>query len=400
MIVEKYMDSVEGCLDWVCSQMLTFNNGFNGIYERIRIDENIRTNWVRPDCNAEVARVMALYKKLSCKERYGPVFDNITGWLLRTQENDELSAWYGGFTFFLTDGYIRHEHPFGTLGGTTLFQNDNGKTLICLIELYRITGDRCFLESAERLANFWAGIQRPNGTFVRKDGRVAHFPKGPCFVQWLAVGLIMCWKETGNKIFRSASYRSFEYLLENLLDSGRMKTSYELEATEDWRPVSSEAAIALYAFSKIYEETGDARFIPAIEKTGKFLLSLQHERGGILNCSDYCDDIGISLQNNKKLCDLVYTQGYALMALAFAWKATGDEKYHAAAIKLADFLVGIQCRDESPLWDGAWRGSFNVETWKWDGRANQNNPVDEGGMYSVYTGWCAAPVLYGLLLLS
>ena len=400
MIKEKYLNSVESCLNWISSQMLTFNNGFNGIYERIRIDENIRTNMVRPDCNAEVARVMALYRQLSGNEAHELIFNNITEWLLRTQDNDELSAWYGGFTFFLADGYLKQEHPAGTLGATTLFQNDNGKTLVCLIELYRTTGDKRFLTSAEKLANFWVGIQRPDGTFFRKDGRVANFPKGPCFVQWLAVGLIMCYKEMGNEIFKSAAYKAFEYLLENIMSSGRMKTSYELEATEDWRPVSSEAAIALYTFSKMYEETGDEKFLAAIDKTGEFLISLQHERGGILNCNDACADTSISLQNNKKLCDLVYTQGYALMALVFAWRSTGDEKYHAAAIKLADFLVEIQCKDESPLWDGAWRGSFNVETWEWDGRANQNNPVDEGGMYSVYTGWCAAPVLYGLLLLA
>ena len=62
--------------------------------------------------------------------------------------------------------------------------------------------------------------------------------------------------------------------------------------------------------------------------------------------------------------------------------------------------MNIQCRGESPLWDGAWRGSYDVEKECWAGRADQNNPIDEGGMYSVYTGWCNAPNMYGLLQLE
>jgi hypothetical protein len=88
------------------------------------------------------------------------------------------------------------------------------------------------------------------------------------------------------------------------------------------------------------------------------------------------------------------------MALISAWKATGNESYLEASKKLADFLTGIQCSNESPLWDGAWRGSYNLNTRQWEGRADQNNPADEGGEFSVYTGWCAAPIMYGLLMLT
>ncbi len=88
------------------------------------------------------------------------------------------------------------------------------------------------------------------------------------------------------------------------------------------------------------------------------------------------------------------------MALIEVYKACGDEKYLKAAKKLGRFFIDIQCSAESPLWDGAWRGSYNVITGKWDGRADQNNPIDEGGMYSVYTGWCNTTIMNGLLYLA
>ena len=88
------------------------------------------------------------------------------------------------------------------------------------------------------------------------------------------------------------------------------------------------------------------------------------------------------------------------MGLNEAYSLTGDIKYLDGAVGLADFLVSVQCDGESPLWDGAWRGAYNPENNRWEGRANQNNDIDEGGMYSVYTGWCCSNIMDGLLGVS
>lgn len=386
------IESTIKCLDWIERQMLTYNYGSWGIYERIRIDKNLRVNWVRPDCNAEIARVLSELQNTTKEGRYSKLQNNITEWLLKAQDTNELSAWYGSFPFYYTDGntMLPADNP-------AIFQNDNGKVLMSLVELYRATGNEIFLNRALILANYWIQIQRPEGFFYWNDGgKTQAAYKGPCFVLWLAAGLIMCYKATGNEKYKNSAYLAYDYVLGLQLDNGRILTSYEIEKIEDWRPASSEAAIALYTFSKAYNEVRDERFLDPIKKVGKYLLSLQDECGGIVNCDN--DSIIASLQNNSKLCDLVYTQGFALMGLAEAAKATGESIYLSGASDLAEFLIKIQCKDESKLWDGAWRGSYNISTHQWDGRADQNNPIDEGGMYSVYTGWCAATIMYGLLL--
>lgn len=130
-------------------------------------------------------------------------------------------------------------------------------------------------------------------------------------------------------------------------------------------------------------------------RIGAFLLRLQHANGAIRNADDSCRHA--SLQTEPDLTDLVYTDGYALLALQEAYQATGEPRFREAADRLADFLVRVQCRGESPRWDGGWRGAYDVNTLEPRGRADQENPLDEGGMYSVYTGWCAAPITYGLL---
>ena len=397
---ESYIKSIEKCLEWINSRMLTFNGGYNGIYERIRIDLNNRTNWSRPDCNAELARVIYLYNKITGDEKYNNLFNNIIEWLKRVQDNDPLSIWKGSFPFYLIDGYI-NDPPIGD----TVYQNDNGKILIVLTQLYSYTNNSVYIDMAKGLADYWVSLQQEDGTFARidsktfisKDAKTLCYPKGPCFVLWLAAGLLLAYKATGDDRYLNSAIKALRYIEQYQLENGRFRTSYELMEAEDWRPVSSETSIALFAFSIAYKITGDERYLYILKKAGDFVLSLQHSCVGILNCDDSC--LEASLQNNKSLCDLVYTQGFALMGLIEAFKATGDEAYLESAKKLADFLVEIQCNNESPLWDGAWRGSFNVETWKWDGRANQNNPIDEGGMYSVYTGWCATTIMYGLLML-
>jgi len=389
---EGIIESTIKCLDWIEKQMLTYNYGSWGIYERIRIDKNLRVNWVRPDCNAEVARVLSELRTVTKEDRYNKLFNNITEWLFKAQDNNELSAWYGSFPFYYTDGntMLPADNP-------AIFQNDNGKVLMSLIELYRATNNETFLNRAIKLANYWIQIQRPEGYFYWNDGgKTQAAYKGPCFVLWLAAGLIMCYTATGNVKYKKSAYLAYDYVLRLQLDNGRILTSYEIEKIEDWRPASSEAAIALYTFSKAYNEVHDSKFLDPIKKSGKYLLSLQDKCGGILNCDD--GSMMASLQNDKNLCDLVYTQGFALMGLSEAAKATGESIFTSGACNLARFLIKIQCNGESDLWDGAWRGSFNITTWKWDGRADQNNPIDEGGMYSVYTGWCAATIMYGLLL--
>ena len=178
-----------------------------------------------------------------------------------------------------------------------------------------------------------------------------------------------------------------------------MITSYELDKTEDWRPASSESAIALYVFSLAYRETGDTSYKEAAQKVASYVLKLQDEGGAIVNCLPGEVGKGSDLQTTPELCDMVYTQGFALMALTEAARAFEEDRFRGAAEKLADFLVSVQCTDEEPVLDGSWRGSYNVKTKEWDGRSNQNNPIDEGGKYSAYTGWCTIPIMQGLAML-
>lgn len=386
-------ESVERCLHWMETQMLTFNRGSCGVYERIRINIGQRVCWTRPDCTSEMARVLLLNRRLNADEGRTDIYENFIRWLMRVQDTDELSVWYGSFPFYLFDGWIEDAT------GNARYQNDNAKVLICLLDMYEETKDPRLLESARRLADYWAGMQLPEGPYFRRDrGVTQSLYKGPCFVFWLAAGLSQLGALTGEETYRDSARKALAYLLPLQKENGRFTTTYEIHKSEDWRPVSSESAIALFCLSRMLRYDPSEEIRTALERVLSFLLTLQDESGAIVNCSP--DSLGASLQEDADLCDLVYTEGFALMGFAEAYRVLEDPRSLEAAKKLAGFLMRIQCQGESPLWDGAWRGSYDVKKDCWAGRADQNNPIDEGGMYSVYTGWCNAPNMYGLLLLE
>jgi hypothetical protein len=392
--MNSYMPAIEKAINWINKQMLTFDNGYYGIYERIRIDKHIRTNWSRPDCNAEYLRVLHACDELSGERSYCTIEENILGWLERTQDKEKRSVWKGSMPFYLIDGYIREGKT-----DAVIYQNDNGKVMIALCQCYGITGDERMIKIAESIAEYWMKTQQPDGTFGIIDGKnTQECRKGPCFVQWLVSGLYLLYGITSNKHYLQSAEKGMAYLITLIHPSGRSYTSYEIIKMEDWRPVSSETAIMLYAMNAACQVTKKPLYLQKLQLIGEYLLALQHENGAIINCKEDCKDA--SLQNNSDLCDLVYTQGFALQAFIHSHEVTKEKKYIDAAWRLGDFLAGIQCSGESELWDGGWRGSYNVATKEWDGRANQNNLIDEGGMYSVYTGWCCTNIVYGLELLE
>ena len=79
--------------------MCSYNKASWGIYERIRIDQNQRVCWTRPDCNAEFLHVLEVDKKLN-NDNNDEYFNNVYNWLLNKQNGAETGEDQGSFYFF------------------------------------------------------------------------------------------------------------------------------------------------------------------------------------------------------------------------------------------------------------------------------------------------------------
>jgi hypothetical protein len=358
-------------------------DGSRGIWERIKIDLNQVVDRVRPDCTAEAWHAFRHAAGLGGRADAGHVADRLLRYLLSRQRPD------GAFAF-----YERTDSTSGWQTDTSdsLYPNDNGKTLEMLTYAHRDNPLVVPVDRLARLADFLVGRQDGDGRFLREDGSFA----GPCYVTWPVIGLARAFSLTQDGRHRAAALLGVRWLAAQQGDDGRLRTSFELTGAEAWRPASSETAEALRAFAltqRLLGEDLNAQIVGAAD----FLRRLTTPDGAIRNCDRTCLDA--ALQNDPSLTDLVYTDGYALHAWLDAWRATGDRPHLDAATSLAAFLLSIQTRDGSVAWDGAWRGSYDVDRAQWRGRADQRNAIDEGGAYSVYTGWCNATITNGLIRL-
>ena len=371
--------AVQSATAWMRDRMMANPDGSLGIWERVIIDAERTQHWVRSDCVGETAQLMGCLPG----DDAAAVSRNLVKYLLSTQYPS------GAFPFFRRIVPEGETSP-GSEPGEGVWPNDNGKVLEILAEWAdRAPGDGVGT-AAERLGDYFVTNQTDAGWWRLND---VDYP-GSCFVVWPLTGLCRLWARTGTERYRASALKALNYLRSLQLPNGRFRTSYEINSVENWRPVSSESAMALKALSVAQQTLGED-LLEGIARCGEFVLSLASDRGAVRNCD--AGSLDASQQNDPDLTDLVYTDGYALAAFLEAYRATDAQEYRDAAVQLARFLAEIQCWGESPCWDGAWRGSYDLVRGEWRGRANQENPLDEGGMYSAYTGWCAAPIAMGMV---
>lgn len=393
--------TIDRAVQWL-ERMLVAPDGSQGIYERYRINLGRINPWVRPDCCIETARTFYalgrqngqpdLMKKAlalvdfvcSLQRRAGGFFD-------------------GSFPFYRFAPFSADEGDIGDGFGIPnlpehTWPNDNGKITEYLLWFYRQTNEARFLEAGLRALDYLLRAQAHDGAFsLTAQGDNPNF-KAADFVVWGAVALARGSVLTGEARHTLGAAKALSWLRDHQHPSGRMMTGWDTARFEPWRPPSSESAVGLHAFAQGLSVFGESWMHGSLGKLGDTLLRWQHSSGAIRNCDS--EARAAALQNDPDMTDLVYSNGYALIALQEAFAVTHDERFVQAARRLADFLVRVQCSGESPHWDGAWRGSYHLEKQIWHGAADFDNDLEEGGMNAVYTGWCAAPNAYGLFCLQ
>ena len=380
---QQALDSVGRCLDWLERVMLAGDRGSRGVYERVRTDKKEVVRLCRPDVASEYLRLLYDYADLTGDNRFDDVYQNVKNWLLNAQKKR------GYFPFYLNEE--KQNAP-----SKMIYQNDNGKVILNLVYLYQKTGDMALLLSAKKCADFWLKCQLKNGdfyTFIMFSGR--KYSKGPCFLLWMAAGLICLGKVTADKKYTTAGYRAFSCVR---LENGRIKTTFEVSGGEAWRPLSSENFIALLCYALAYMATDDKRFIDAICAIYPFCRSMIDLKSGAIK--NNVDGIKASLNNNENISDFVYTMGYGVNALFKLAEISDFSDALEMAQKVCEFIIKTQCNEDDATVDGAWRGSYDIITAKPKGRCNQQNSLDEGGEFSVYSGWCAIPIAIGLIRLA
>ena len=383
------IESLDLGLAFLSSMEYVEENGI-GLFERWQITGNKKSALVRPDCTAEYGQLLMylvknrLYHGSSIK-----------------QKCVELVRW-------CAHSVTENGCPFGFNvenkdWESDFWVNDNAKILITLIHFLQAFEESPVIihvkSAIQRIANFLLDAREDDGGFkacLTKSGE--WLPPFVTATTWGALALAYIYQYTGDSHYLERLYQSLHWLYTRMHQNGRMTTTYEMYKgqafRENWRPPSSESAEFSILAAHIYEQLKFEESFEHLEKVFSWLSRLQAQNGAVRNCDE--DSRKASEQNNPDLADFVYTNGYALLGSLAACKATSSDKYLFFAKKLGAFLVNTQVREDVP-WKGSWRGSYDVIKEEWAGRAFfGDNPEEEGGMYSVYTGWTTAPILLGL----
>ncbi|MEM1944514.1 MAG: prenyltransferase/squalene oxidase repeat-containing protein [Nitrososphaerota archaeon] len=376
--VSEINECVQLGLGWLTSMTRQIGKDKYAIYERFMINLLQIKKLFRPDCCAEFGLLLSEINEDS--QDLATIREGIKRWLLESIHNNR---YFFGFDeekkVWVNQSWI----------------NDNSKVLIYFIneEEYAV---------AEKIARFLLDAQDVSGGF--KACLVEDREWFPVFVtttNWATYSLLRLYSATKNNVYLEAALKGLDWLINKQKQNGRITTTYELyrgePMRENWRPPSSETAEVILPLVEA-SRLGFNEYRKNLEAALSWLMTLQHESGGIMNCDD--ESINASEECNKYLADLVYTNSYALLSAIEALKVTMRKDLETFVEKLATFLMKIQVR-EDVFWKGGWRGSYDLMEKKWAGRSLLGgNFEEEGGMYSVYTGWSAAVILLGLTKLA
>jgi len=96
--------------------------------------------------------------------------------------------------------------------------------------------------------------------------------------------------------------------------------------------------------------------------------------------------------NGDPVADLLYSNNWLPLGFAYAYMATGDERFYNLWCSVASFIISAQIHSDDKLLDGAWTRAFDMDAGEICGM-----PHDAGwGPYCIESGWTVGEILMGL----
>ncbi|NOX55124.1 MAG: hypothetical protein GXP27_11950 [Planctomycetes bacterium] len=375
-----------------------------GYSSTIRLDGSQPMRYtVRNDCMSEVAMALAFHAAINRDDASARVAGNLLDYiyfrspLARGPRAHPDSPSYGlvGWSLDRLGKYYGDDNAramLGVLATAELLDESrwNDAVARCLLANLRTTGIHGYRKpcvNEERL-------QRLGWKAFWSDDSVWYSPH---YEGWLWACYLWAYDKTGFEPFLDKSKTAIRMLMEAYPD----RWSWVIRSSQIER---ARALLPLAWLIRIEDTPEHRRWLRRVTTD---LLAMQDESGAIretlggatqavLSNAQYgTGEVAIIQQDGDSLCDLLYTNNFALIGLHEAAAVTGDPFYRKAEDKLARFLCRIQIRSKDhPELDGAWYRAFDFRRWEyWASNADW-----EWGAWCVESGW-AAPWIAGTFAL-
>ncbi|MBC7327155.1 cellulase family glycosylhydrolase [bacterium] len=380
---KKYREVLDKNIQWFLkSGVMPKPDGSQGVYNQRCLAwfdggplESLPSPY-RVDCNAKSALAFYLYGELTNNKRYKMIGENILDFMLPHQIIDPKRPSFGGFPWL----YEKIN--------TIYLWDDNTRTALCLLYLYKKTGQIKFLLPALRVIELCRRVSHPDGLITRTAVEPEELDRIGC-----------------------SAYKQFQQGIASDFDLLRWFSAYAVTADEEYKKLA-ETCLRCWKHLSTVRGLPIAYFYTKDENIKEIIINfwrsyLEHpdvKRWGVyrVDAPDFAlafeGDCSITTEADDPLSDQLYQTSFLLLHAWWSYKATGEPVCLEAFHKIGDFLARIQMESNDERIDGAWVRGWDLESWECYGA-----PYDPNyGPYSAYTGWMNSiiDIAYSLYLMN
>ena len=300
------------------------------------------------------------------------------------------------------DGFFRwFDRDANGQGKYYVYATDHGRSMLAAVNLHEVTGERRYLQAAQKAADAFLSWQADDGLvtthFDLRDSvkpAKGHSENPVCYYDNVPA-LFKVASCTGERKYADAALRCARTMAAKF-------PNFDLGSGAFYSANSVYGRFLLIAAAA--QMSTDDDFSGPINGVLDFYARNQHPAGGISEIKIRLvkhDEAGVGIgDGSDHVADLLYCNNFSLAALSLLLKlppqkAKGVDMARARDIycKLRDFICKIQIASPDPRVDGAWMRAYEMDLGEWYGLDR-----DSGwGPYCIETGWTMGTIPAALI---
>lgn len=386
-------DAIERGMNWLRSFLV--DDGCGGIKEGLRhnIDPEGRqaiASTIRTDCSGEAAGAFKMYAKVYGCDHSWTVGKNIEDFIYGPMQVK------GG----LFDGLMRWTET----AWQVCYQDDAARAILPSIYSALFLGDDSAMPSVCRALDFLVRTTAKDGCrtwrtdmpgmteeSVRALGEAEQGNHSAHYNAFYHASLVLAYKQCGKREYLETAQKGLETLMALYPDTVREQSETE------------EMCRLVLPLAALYDVTKEEKHREMLYRVVADLEKHKHPSGGFCEwdtgyraaCSrESAGECSLLTENGDPVADLLYSVNWLPIGFAYAYYATGDEKFKNLWHDIVGFFLKSQIFSSDALTDGSWCRGFDMDL----GEA-YGCPHDVGWAANASeSGWTDAEILMGMMM--
>lgn len=379
-------------LDWLIHAQMLKDNGKSGVLEgfshHIRAKDGSQEilNSVRADCTGEVAGAFMLQGMLAKNETLRSMGEDMFDYVLNYMQ--------------IKDGEHKGMIRWTETAWMICYADDVARAILGLLLRQYFDGTVPHLEEICQALDYLAdttgpeGIRKPS-TDIRTINKAELAKPGAAGQPsahrdaYYHAALLLAYRVCKNERYLEIAERGLGTMMSAYPDTKR-----ETSETE-------ENCRLLFALAVLYEVTKKKEHYEWLCRIMSYLDEHRDACGAVpewdtgykANCSrNHTGECALLANNGDPVVDLLYSNNWLPLGYAYAYMATGEERFYQAWCDVASFILSCQIHSDDKLLDGAWTRAFDLANWE-----SHGVPHDIGwAPCCIETGWTMGEIIMGL----